>query len=209
MDLSALFKITYGLFIVGVESDGKLNGCIINTAAQATAEPPKMIITMLKSNYTADLIRDKNSLSLSVLATDCHLDMFSLFGYKSGREINKFENVDYKVDAMGNPYLTKYVNAVISLSVEETIDLGTHWLFICPVENAKNVGEENSMTYGDYRILKSGGKIGKAADIKKADKKYVCSVCHYVYDEETPFEDLPDDYVCPICGVSKKLFVLE
>lgn len=209
MDLSALFKITYGLYIVGVESDGKLNGCVINTAAQATADPPKVIITMLKSNYTADLIRDKNSLSVSVLGTDCPMDMFSLFGYQSGRETNKFEDIDYKVDALGNPYLTKYVNAVYSLRVEQTIDLGTHWLFICPVENAKNVGEKNSMTYGDYRILKSGGVIGNTADTKKDEKKYVCSVCHYVYDGDTPFEDLPEDYVCPICGVSKKLFVLE
>ena len=211
MDLNALFKISYGLFVVGVESKGKRNGCIINTASQATAEPPGLVVTMLKTNLTAEMIREKGSFAVSVLSIDCPMKVFEHFGYRSGRQQPKFvEESEYRSDMNGNPYLPGACNALISLTVRQTADLGTHWLFICSVDDAKTLSETESMTYADYRILKAGGALGKTGgDAKPAEKKYVCSVCHYIYDGEIPFEDLPDDYVCPICGVGKELFVLE
>lgn len=212
MDLNALFKLSYGLFVAGVECGGKRNGCIINTASQATAEPPGLIVTILKTNLTAEMIREKGSFAISVLSKECPMTVFQEFGYHSGRQQPKFtDGTAYHSDVNGNPYLPGVSNAVVSLTVQKTIDLDTHWLFICAVDDAKTLAEAESMTYADYRTLKAGGSLSTlgAAAPKSKEKKYICTVCHYVYDGETPFEELPDDYVCPICGVGKELFAAE
>lgn len=208
MDLSALFKITYGLFVVGVEYEGKLNGCVINTASQATAEPPKMVVTMQKSNYTAELINKKGSFSISVLNKDCPLETIKNFGFNSGRDVEKFKLINYKEDSLKNPYLVDSVNAVVELVVEDKIDLDTHWLYICSIKDAKTINDKESMTYDDYRAVKSGKQIS-AKENKKEEKKYICTICHYVYDGDIPFEELPDDYLCPICKQGKDKFVQE
>ncbi len=208
MELSALFKLSYGLFIAGTEFEGKKNACVINTAAQATAEPARMIVTMLKSDYTASLIEKKGSLTISVMSLKTPMTLIQDFGMRSGRDCDKFENYPFCTDAFGNPYLTDTMTAVMSLRVENTIDLETHLLFVCMVEDAGNLSDEKPMTYADYRILKSGGSVGESVkeEAAEAPKKYVCTVCHYEYDGDVPFEELPDDYVCPICGVGKDMF---
>lgn len=207
LDLDALFKISYGLFVAGVEQDGVYNGCIINTASQVTAEPPRLIVTMQKNTYTSELIQKKGSLSLSILSQECTMETIKRFGYRSGREAPKFEGIAYETDESGNPYLGEGVNAVVRLQVAQTVDVDTHLLFICPVLGAESRSEAASLTYDDYRILKSGGTLS-AGERPKVEKKWTCAVCHYVYDGEIPFEELPDDYVCPICGVGKENFIL-
>lgn len=208
MDVTALFKITYGLFMAGVEFEGEKNGCIINTAMQVTAEPPKMCVGMLKTNYTADLILKKKSLSLSILSRECPMEVFQNFGFQSGRNTNKFESIDFEKDVLGNPVLKEFTNAVVALNVTEVKDLDTHWLFLCDVEDASNTKDTLSMSYTDYRVLKSGGSLTKNIT-KTPDKKYVCSLCHYEYDGEIPFDKLPDSYVCPVCGAPKSAFQLQ
>lgn len=208
MDATAMFRLTYGLFIAGVEVNGKKNACVINTASQATSEPNRMLVTMLKTNYTTELIRQKGSLAVSVLSLDCPLDFIAAFGMRSGRTADKFEGVSHKVDGNGNPYFDKNTIAYMSMKVDNAIDLGTHYVFIGEVTEAEKTGEGKAMTYGDYRTLKSGGTVAKGED-KPKSKKYVCSVCHYVYDGEIPFEELPDDYVCPVCGKPKSVFIAE
>lgn len=203
MELSALFKLSYGLFIAGVEYEGKRNACVINTAAQATVEPVKMIVTMLKSDYTTSLIEKKGSMTISVMSLNTPLTLIGDYGTRSGRDCEKFESYPYETDANGNPYLKDTMTACMSLRVDQTIDLGTHDLFICTVEDARNLSDESPMTYADYRVIKNGGKVMSE---EKKEKKYVCTVCHYEYDGDVPFEELPDDYVCPICGVGKELF---
>lgn len=212
MELSALFKLGYGLYIAGVEYEGKTNACVINTASQATVEPVQMIVTMLKSDFTTELIEKKGSMTISVMSLNTPISLVQDFGMRSGRNCEKFENYAYETDAAGNPYLSETMTACMSLTVTQTIDLGTHALFICAVEDAKNLSDETPMTYSDYRIIKSGGTVSgqakKESEEGKAakEKKYVCTVCHYEYDGEIPFEELPDDYVCPICGVGKDMF---
>ena len=208
MDLSALFKITYGLFVVGVESNGKLNGCIINTASQVTAEPPRVIITMQKANLTSDMVREKGSCALSVLSRSCSMDIIKNFGYQSGRQADKFLNIPYVLDALHNPLLKEAITATVSLKIEKTVDVDTHWLFICSVEDCAVQDDSQSLTYEDYRVLKDGGSLLEPQTGPRK-KKYVCPICHYVYDGDVPFEDLPDDFVCPICNAPKSLFVLE
>lgn len=208
MDKTSLFKLTYGLFVAGVEEEGKKNGCIINTAVQATSEPMVMNVTMMKENLTTELIRKKGSLSVSVLSLDCPLDIISSFGMRSGRAYDKFDNIEYKADKNNNPYLKKHTIAYMSLEVTSILDMRTHYLFICDVVDAGNIEEGQPMTYADYRALKSGRSVNKT-DNNIDDKVYVCTVCHYVYDQDTPFEELPDDWLCPVCKQPKSKFLLE
>jgi len=148
MDATAMFSLTYGLFI---------DACVINTAVQATAEPVKMHVTMMKTNLTTQLIRRKGSLAVSVLSLDCPLATVAAFGMRSGRNADKFAGVEHKTDVNGNPYLGGPATiAVMSLEVASMLDLGTHLLFICDVPDAKKTGAGRPMTYGDYRALKSG-----------------------------------------------------
>lgn len=206
MDQTALFNLTYGLFLASVEEGGKKNACIINTAIQVTSEPNGMTVTMLKSNLTTQLICKKGSLAISVISQECTLDVIKGFGLRSGKECNKFEEVEHKIDGKGNPYLQKGMLAFMSLEVSSIIDLGTHYLFICKVTEAENLEKGKPMSYADYRILKSGGSL-QNSDEKPAVKSYVCTVCHYVYDGDTPFSELPDNWMCPVCGKSKEVFV--
>ena len=206
MDLNALFKMPYGLYLAGVEYRGKKNACIVNTVAQVTADPARLLVTMQKNNLTSEMALHKGSLAVSVLGRDFPLEKIQRFGYHSGREMEKFDGVPFYEDQHGNPYLTEGVAAIYGLKVERCIDVDTHWLFLCSLESCQALGESNAMTYDDYRILKSGGSPDAPAAAPA--KKYTCMVCHYVYDGEIPFADLPDDYVCPICGVGKEQFVL-
>lgn len=211
MDKTAMFSLTYGLFVAGVSEGGKVNGCTINTAVQATSEPMQIHVTMMKANLTTQLIRKKGSLALSVISLNCPLSLVGNFGMKSGRDVEKFEGFDYKTDGNGNPYLDKGIVAYMSLNVTSMIDLGSHYLFICDVVEAEKLEGGQPMTYADYRTLKTGGTLNKAAnaDGKAPSKKYVCSVCHYVYDGEIPFDQLPDDYKCPVCNQPKSVFIVE
>lgn len=208
MDKSAMFSLTYGLFVAGVEEGGKKNACIINTAVQATSDPMRMHVTMMKANHTTQLIRKKGSLTVSVISLNCPLEVIGSFGMRSGRDCDKFEGVEHKTDSNGNPYLAQHTIAYMSLNVISMIDLGSHYLYICDVIEAEKTETGQPMTYADYRSLKTGGTIAKTAD-KPAKKTYVCSVCHYVYDGDIPFEDLPDDYECPVCGQPKSVFIEE
>lgn len=215
MDKKAFFKLTYGLFVVGVEFEGQLNGCIINTASQATSEPGRLVATMLKTNLTTEMITKKGSMAISVLSIDCPLDKITHFGMQSGRNKEKFADIPFEKDGRGNPYIVDGTIARFSCRVEQTIDLGSHYLFICEVEDCLCTGQEEPITYADYRKMKSGGAPRKtetpadAAAPQAKQGKWVCSVCHYVYDGEIPFEELPADWRCPVCQRGKEVFVLE
>ena len=214
MDPTAYFKFTYGLFVAGVEYEGKKNGCIINTATQATSEPGRVLATMMKSNLTTELILKKGSLTISVLALDCPLDRIGHFGMNKGRDKDKFADVPFERDARGNPYILDYAVARFHCKVEQAIDLDTHYLFVCAVEDCVSLSDKTPITYGDYRVLKSGGTLAKTVEEKKAEaapaaSKWVCSVCHYVYSGDSPFENLPPDWKCPVCSQGKGSFVKE
>ncbi len=206
MDTTALFKLTYGLFIAGCSTSKYTNACVVNTAIQTTSTPNTMSVTMLKTNLTTDLICEKGSLTISVIGRDTPLETIHNFGMGSGRERNKFANYAYELDTQDNPYITEDMLAIISLKVTQQLDLGTHIMFLCDVIDCETLSDTPPMTYADYRTLKLGGSLTASTEPKKA---YTCSVCHYVYDGEVPFEDLPDDWVCPLCGQGKSVFVLQ
>jgi flavin reductase (DIM6/NTAB) family NADH-FMN oxidoreductase RutF len=209
MDNTAYFKLTYGLFVAGVECDGKLNGCIINTATQATSEPGRMLATMMKANLTTELVKKKGSMTISVLGIDCPLDTIAHFGMNKGREVEKFGSVAYEKDSSGNPYILEGAIARFHCRVEQAIDLGSHYLFVCAVEDCVSLGPQDPMTYAEYRRLKAGGAPAGAPKATAEPAKWVCSICHYVYDGDIPFEDLLADWCCPVCKRGKDVFVKE
>lgn len=188
IDNSAIFTISYGLFVLTAK-DEKDNGCIINTVQQVTQDPLKISIAVNKSNYTHDMILKTGEFNVSVLTEKANFDIFKRFGFASGKDTDKFENFSsVSRTENGIYYITENTNAVISGKVIQTVDLGTHTLFIADVTESKKLSDEKSVTYQYYF-----DNIKPKNDTKK--KGYVCKICGYVYEGEP----LPDDFICPLC----------
>ncbi len=209
MDNTAVFKLSYGLFLAGVKTGTALNACVCNTAMQVTSEPVRLTVTLQKANYTHDLIMEKRSLGLTILKEDCDLDIIARFGMNSGRNMDKFEGIEHTFDLNGNPLVPSAAVAVLSLNVYETKALGTHTMFFCDLVDAETLSADGPITYDLYRKRKNSMTAPKT-EKKEEEKKggdWICSICHYKYDGEIPFEELPDDWKCPVCGRGKEVFV--
>ena len=197
MNKKAMYNLSYGLFVLTAHQDGKDNGCIINTAGQVTSTPNRISIAVNKQNLTHDMIKATGKFNVSIISQAAEYELFQHFGFQSGRNVDKLDGWVYAQRAAnGVVYLTKGVNSYISATVEQAIDLGSHTLFIAELEDAEVLSGEPSCTYGYYQ-----------SDIKpkpQAQKKttWVCTVCGYVYEGE----ELPDDFVCPLCKHGKEDF---
>ncbi len=207
MDLTALRSVSYGLYIVGVNYKGKQTGCVINTCMQLTSQNPLMAICLNRDNYTYQAIKETGVFSLSILSEQTDPAVIGTFGFKSGRDTNKFECIKSK-EVDGAPILTENMCANLILKVENTVDAETHCLIIARLINTF-VGEgKNPMTYSYYhKVIKGSAPKSaptyqeNAVEEKNDEVEYVCGVCGYVHKGE-----LPDDFVCPICKVSKENF---
>lgn len=189
MDNTALFKISYGLFALTAKENEKQNGCIINTAAQVTSTPNRLSITVNKANFTHDMVLRTGEFNISVLSESAPFEVFERFGFHSGRDTEKILTCPYASFAdNGIAYLGEYVNAYFSCKTVETLDLGTHTMFIADIADAKVLSDEASMTYDYYHKNVKPQKTEKA-------KGWKCRICGYVYEGE----ELPEDFVCPIC----------
>lgn len=198
MNPKALFKITYGLYLLSTRSYGQDNACIINTAVQVASDPLLISISVNKANQTHDMILESGRFNLSALTVSAPFSLFQRFGMQSGRDVNKFRDFEHaaRAEQNGMLYLSRYANALLCARLVRTVDLGSHTLFIAQLEDAQVLGEEASCTYGYYQ-----------SDIKPrpqpAKKKgWVCSVCGHVYEGET----LPEGYTCPLCRHGKEDF---
>ena len=191
IDQSAMFKLSYGLYVLTARDGNKDNGCIINTAVQLTDTPKRITIAVNKANYTHDMIMKTGVFNVCVLSRDAQFAQFQQFGFRSGRDADKFAGYD-KVERSDNGvlYITENTNAVISAKVIETKDYGTHTLFVADVTEAKLLSEVPSVTY-DYYFANIKPKPSKLEE----KKGYVCKVCGYVYEGDV----LPEDYICPLC----------
>ena len=191
MDMNTMNKISYGLYVLTAQENGKDNGCIVNTVQQVTVDPCAVSVAVNKLNYTHDMILRTGLLNLSVLTEDAPFAIFQRYGFASGRDTDKFDGVPEARTANGLRYITQSTNAVISCKVVSTVDCGTHTLFIAEVTEAKILSEDPSVTYQFYfdHI--------KPKPQPSAEKKsgWVCKICGYVYEGE----ELPADYVCPLC----------
>lgn len=204
MDQTALFTMSYGLYILGTKLEDKLNACIINTGMQVTAIPEQISVTVAKSNLTHDMIVSSGQFSLVPLTADNILENVKRFGMQSGREVNKFEGVSYEVDTLGNPYIKEGAASVITGKVNKTVDVGTHTIFIADAVDGKTFNQEGAITYSQYRELKA-----QSIPVNKDKRVYECTICHYEYNGEIPFEELPEDYICPVCKQPKSVFKLK
>ena len=189
MDTKALFKIGYGLYVLTAQ-DEKDNGCIINTVMQVTSNPLQVAIALNKKNYTNEMIQKTRKFNLSILSEKADFSIYEHFGYKSGRDTDKFATFcDVKRSPNGLLYITKGTNAYLSAYVQNEIDLGTHSLFIGQLVASENLNDDKSATYDYYQ---NSVKPKPENTVKKG---WRCKICGYIYEGE----DLPDDYICPIC----------
>ncbi len=189
MDNQAMYRLSYGLFVLTAREDGKDNGCIINTAIQVTTEPNCITIAVNKKNYTHDMILRTGVFNVSVLTEKSSFDTYRHWGFQSGANVDKTKEITFSRADNGVIYLTEETNAMISAKVVSTVDLGTHTLFLADVTDAKVLGDDPSVTYAYYQ------KNIKQAPKAAPKKGFICTVCGYVYEGET----LPDDFICPWC----------
>ena len=190
MDKKAMYDIGYGLYVLTAKDEEKVNGCIINTAVQVTSNPNRISIAVNKQNLTHDMILKNHAFNLSIIGQSAGFELFERFGFHSGRDTDKFAGFDQPHSITGIPYITKGTTAWMSGWVEQTIDLGTHTLFIAAVTDAEKLANEPTMTYTYYQQ-----NVKPKPEMKKDEKGWRCSVCGYVYEEE----ELPEDFVCPLC----------
>lgn len=193
MNKKTNYKLTYGMFVLTSQMDGKDGGCIINTAGQVTSEPNRISIAVNKSNYTHDMVKKSGKFNISILSEEAGFDIFQHFGFQSGRTVDKFAGyTNCKRSANGLYYLTAGTNGYMSATVEQEIDLGSHTLFIAAVDDMDVLSDVPSATYAYYQS-EIKPKPEKSSESGKT--VWRCTVCGYVYEGE----ELPEDYICPLC----------
>lgn len=192
MDSKSLFKLTYGLYLICAKENDKDNACIINTAVQIANNPDKISVSVTKGSLTCEMISSTGKFNISSISTDADFSLFEHFGMKSGRECDKFDSfTDVKRSENGLLYLTKYSNAFISVNVTQTVDLGSHILFIGEMTDGEVLSDKESCSYAYYHAnIKPAPKISD-----KSVKGWRCTICGYEYEGE----ELPADYICPLC----------
>jgi flavin reductase (DIM6/NTAB) family NADH-FMN oxidoreductase RutF/rubredoxin len=222
IDYEALFKISYGLYIVCSGTKEKGNGYISNTVFQVTSEPPRFATCCNKENHTVGYIQSSGAFSVSVLREDAAAGTLGTFGYKSGKETDKLSGMQVRYGETGVPIVLTDAIAILEFRVIETIDVGTHLMFIGELIHTELLDEDaEPLTYQYYRKVKKGAApknaptyIDKSKLVKESPQKtaakYECPACGYIYDEAkegVKFDDLPDDWVCPVCGEEKSEFI--
>lgn len=230
MDAKIFHKLSYGLYVVSSVKGEAFNGQIANTVFQISAEPATVAISINKKNLTHEYIKESGVFSVSILPQTVPLNFIGHFGFKSGRDGDKFSGVAHKAGVTGAPVILEHSVGYLEAEVTGSLDVETHTVFIGRVVDAAVLNSEEPMTYAYYHQVKRGASHPAAPTYVKAEekkeektkednqmKKFQCAVCGYVYDPEigdpdsgiapgTAFEDIPDDWVCPVCGVGKDQF---
>ena len=188
-DLTALFRIGYGLYVVTSNDGKKDNGLIVNTVIQLTDTPNRVAVNINKANYSHHVIKQTGVLNVNCLSTEAPFSVFEQFGFQTGRSVDKFAGQTVHRSDNGLVFLDKYINAFMSLKVEDYVDLGTHGMFICSVTEARVMSNQETMTYTYYQ------NNVKPKPETEGKKGFVCKVCGYIYEGD----ELPADYICPLC----------
>lgn len=227
IDNKAFYKLSYGLYVVSSVSEGEKNAQIANSVFQITSDPAIIAVSINKKNLTHEYIQESKLVGISVLSVETPMDFIGGFGFKSGRDTDKFKGISYKAGESGVPIVLDNTAAYFELEVEKEVDVATHTIFIGKVLNAEVLKDMEQMSYQYYQDIKRGkvqriasdeiGKIEKNTKVVSDSPKYQCSICGYIYDSSvgdpasgilagTSFENIPDNWVCPICGVPKDKF---
>ena len=196
IDTTALHNIGYGLYVLTVNDGAKDNGLIVNTVMQLTSNPVKLGVAVNKSNYSHDVIKNSGIMNINCLTESAPFKVFEVFGFQSGRDVDKMAGCTPKRAENGLAVLPHYINAWLSLRVESYTDLGSHGLFICTLTEAERVSDEPSMTYAYYH------KNVKPKPATDKIEGYVCKICGYVH----PGAELPEDFECPLCKHGREDF---
>ncbi|MBP3799045.1 MAG: flavin reductase [Ruminococcus sp.] len=193
MDMQVMNKISYGLYVLTARCGNQYNGCIINTLAQVTSSPNRVSVTVNKSNFTEYMIRSSGRFNVSMIDESADFSLFTHFGFQSGRWCNKF--YDFAIDKAENgiPYIKKGVCAYVSCTVVQSVDLGTHTMFIADVDDGAVISDNAPMTYAYYHANVKP-KPQAAAASEDTGERWICNICGYIYEGH-----LPEDFVCPLC----------
>lgn len=217
MNLQALNNISYGMYIITTEDNNKNIGCIINTVTQITSEKSIISISLNKENYTNEILKKTKKCSISILSEKTNKELIGRFGYFSSKNTDKFKDAIYeKIDNL--PVVKESACAYIIGDVIDIINVETHDIFLIRVKKVEQLTNDTPMTYKYYHEVLKGKSPSKAPtyikeeniNLNKEENKYKCTVCGYIYDdakEKIKFEDLKDDWKCPICGVGKDKFI--
>ena len=189
VDPTALFRIGYGLYVVTSNDGKKDNGLIVNTVIQLTDQPNRVAVNINKENYSHHVIKQTGVMNVNCLSVEAPFQVFENFGFQSGRQADKFAGWETPRSENGLVILPKYINAFMSLKVEQYVDLGTHGMFICSVAEARVINKKDTMTYTYYQ------ENVKPKPQTEGKKGFVCTVCGYIYEGDV----LPDDFICPLC----------
>ncbi len=200
IEKTAMYQLTYGLFVLTTTDGAKQNGCIVNTVSMLTDNPKRITIFVNKANYTEELLRKTGVFNVSILTEKTPFDVFRQFGFQSGRDVDKFAGRSYPTTENGLYYLPEYANAVISGKVIDAYDYDTHTLFVAEVTEAVNLSNEPSVTYAYYQSnIKPKPQAAITAEKpengEKKQGKWVCKICGYTHEGE----ELPEDFICPWC----------
>jgi flavin reductase (DIM6/NTAB) family NADH-FMN oxidoreductase RutF/rubredoxin len=224
MNLKALHTCSYGLYVVSSRKGHGLNGQIANTVFQITSDPPTVAVSINKQNLTHEFISESKVFVASILSTDAPLSLIGHFGFKSGRDVDKLKDINYKLGETKAPIILDHTIAYLEARVINQVDVGTHTIFIGELVGADVLTEGAPMTYAYYHEVKRGTTpktaptyIEERKEVASKVAKYRCTVCGYIYDPAqgdpdggikpgTPFEEIPDTWVCPVCGASKDQF---
>ena len=215
MDITTLFNMSYGLYIIGAKDGEKNAGCVVNTVTQSTAKPVTLTVCINKDNYTNTCIKKTKEFSVSILSEKTKETTFGIFGFSSSKDRDKFAEVPCAYTPSGLPYINEGCTGYLQCKVIDSIDNYTHTVFIAEVIEAENLFKEPPMTYAYYHSVVKGKTPKTASSYADAPKPaakavYVCNVCGYEHPgSKEEFEALGDDYVCPICGVPKSEFSLK
>ena len=224
MNLKALHNCSYGLYVISSRKGDRLNGQIANTVFQVTSDPPTIAVSINKQNLTHEFINDSKAFAAAILAQNTPLSFIGQFGFHSGRESDKLKDVNYKLGETKVPIVLDHSLAYLEARVINQLDVWTHTVFIGELVGAEVLREGGPMTYAYYHQTKRGttpktapSYIEDRKEAKSEMATYECTVCGYIYDPKlgdpdgnikpgTPFEEIPDDWVCPVCGASKDQF---
>ncbi len=224
MNPKALFKLGYGLYVVSSRKGERLNGQIANTVFQITSEPPTLAVSINKKNLTWEYIKESGVFAVSVLCQDTPLSFIGQFGFKSGRDIDKLAGTNHKLGQTRTPVVLDNVTSYLEAKVTKEMDVGTHTIFVGEIVDGDVINEKPCMTYDYYHQVKRGTTPKTAPSYVEEKKeeapkmsKYKCSVCGWIYDPAagdpdggiapgTPFEKIPDNWQCPMCGAAKSEF---
>lgn len=218
MDITVLNNITYGMYIISTKTNNKNVGCIINTVTQITSKNPIISISLNKENYTNKILKETKHCAISILTEKASQNLISTFGYFSSKDKDKFKETNWN-EINDLPVVLESANGYIIGEVIDIIDVNTHDIFLIKVTDTKGLSTDKPMTYKYYHEVLKGKAPKTAPTYNEIDRKennmakkqkYKCTICGYIYDdekEEIKFEDLPNDWKCPICGVGKDKFI--